>query len=141
MANALRFAEPQEEDVFGKTIILVEDDPSNAEVLHLLLQLADRSYQVTCFRSGDEVLANVDIIKSFHPVLFMLDYQLPSMTALDLYEQLHAMEGLENVPTIILSGSRMSDAEKERMRQLGLLFIPKPYDIDDLFATIEQVIP
>jgi CheY-like chemotaxis protein len=141
MANALWPTGQQEEDVFGKTIIIVEDDPSNAEVLHLLLQFADRSYQVTCFRSGDEVLANVDIITSLHPVLFVLDYQLPSMTALELCKRLRAMEGLENVPMIILSGSRISDAEKERMGHLGLLFIPKPYDIDDLLTTIARVIP
>mgnify|MGYP001380128919 CR=1 FL=1 len=140
MANALQPTGQQEEDVFGKAIIIVEDDPSNAEVLHLLLQLADRSYQVTCFRSGEEIFANVDLIKSLHPVLFVLDYQLSSMTALELCKRLRAMEELENVPTIILSGSRISDAEKKRMGQLGLLFMPKPYDIDDLLATIARVI-
>jgi len=141
MANALWPTGQQEEEVFGKTIIIVEDDPSNTEMLHLLLQFADRSYQVTSFRSGKEALANVDLITSLHPVLFVLDYKLPSMTALDLYERLRAMEGLGNVPTIILSGSQMSDTEKERMGHLGLLFIPKPYDIDNLLAAIERVIP
>jgi CheY-like chemotaxis protein len=52
MANALWPTGQQEEEVFGKTILIVEDDPANAEMLHLLLQFADRSYQVTCFRSG-----------------------------------------------------------------------------------------
>jgi DNA-binding response OmpR family regulator len=140
MANALPPTEQQEEDVLERAIIIVEDDPSNAEALTMLLQLTDRSYQVTCFYTIKEFLANLDIIKSLHPVLFLLDYQLPPRTALDLYEPLHASEGLENVPTIILSGSRISDEEKEHLLQLGLIFVPKPYDVDDLLTTVEQAI-
>lgn len=138
MAHACASGEQQERDTFKKALIIVEDDPSNAEVLTLLLHLDDR-YQTICFHTGDETLANVDIIRSLHPALFVLDYQLPHMTALDLYAHLHAIEGLENVPTLVLSGGIISAEKKDRMRQLGLILVPKPYDIDDLLFTIEQM--
>jgi CheY-like chemotaxis protein len=105
---ATQSAEQQETSVPRKHIMLVEDDPNNAEALDLLLQTTN-SYQRTYFRTGSEAVANLDKIKSLSPVLFLLDYTLPHMTGFDLYKQLHTTEGLENVPTIILSGSRISD--------------------------------
>lgn len=139
MSLATQSTEQQETSVPRKHIILVEDDPNNAEALDLLLQTTS-SYQLTSFRTGSETVANLDRIKSLSPVLFLLDYTLPHMTGLDLYKQLHTTEGLENVPTIVLSGSRISDDERDGMLQQRLIFIPKPYDIDSLLATIGEMI-
>src|SRR5690242_19872889 len=94
MSHPFAFEEWQETGRFKKTLILVEDDPSNAEVLGMLFHLA-HVYQTTWFRTGGEVLANIAFIQSLNPALFLLDYELPRMTALDLYEQLCAIEGLE----------------------------------------------
>lgn len=138
MTLASQPVKQQETNASRKNILLVEDDAGNAESLNLLFEM-ENSYQVMYFRTGGETLANLDIIKSLSPVLFLLDYTLPHMTALDLYQQLHATEGLENVPTIVVSGSRIPNIEKERMLKQRLIFIQKPYDIDDLLATIDQM--
>jgi|SRR5581483_4350427 len=122
-----------------QTIILVEDDPANAEVLALLLQ-TESTYDVVRFSDGLEALANLDSIKGKQPALFLLDYQLSGMTALDLYERFHGIQELEKVPAVIVSATTLDERQKERLQHLGLLLIQKPYDIDDLLATIEQVI-
>lgn len=120
-----------------RTIILVEDDPANAEVLALLLQ-AEKTYEVLSFREGAEVLADLDNIKGKRPALFLLDYQLSGMTALDLYERLRTVEDLEKVPAIIVTAITLAEEQKERLQQLGLILIQKPYNIDDLLTAIEQ---
>jgi len=89
MTLASQPVKQQETHVSRKNILLVEDDSGNAESLNLLFEM-ENSYQVMYFRTGGETLANLDIIKSLSPVLFLLDYTLPRMTALDLYQQLHA---------------------------------------------------
>lgn len=122
---------------FRQTIILVEDDPANAEVLALLLQ-TENAYNVLSFQEGAEVLANLDTIKGKRPALFLLDYQLSGMTALDLYERLHSTEGLGKVPAIIITAITLTEEEKERLQHLGLILVQKPYNIDDLLTTIEQ---
>ena len=127
------------EENFKRTIVIVEDDFSNAEVLTLLLQ-TESTYEVLCFREGAEALANLDRIKEKKPALFLLDYQLSGMTALDLYKRLQAIEGLEKVPAIIISATTMSVEQKERLQQLNLTLIPKPYSIEDLLTAIEQAI-
>lgn len=127
----------RKEENFRRTIVLVEDDPANAEVLALLLQI-ENAYDVLSFREGADVLANLDNIKGKRPALFILDYQLSGMTALDLYERLQTVEGLERVPAIIVTATTLAEEQKERLQQLGLIFIQKPYNIDDLFIAIEQ---
>jgi CheY-like chemotaxis protein len=122
---------------FRRTIVVVEDDFANAEVLILLLQ-TESAYEVLTFREGTEVLANLDRIKEKRPALFLLDYQLSGMTALDLYMRLQAVEGLEKVPAIIISAKTVSEEQKERLRQLNLPLIPKPYNIEHLLTAIEQ---
>lgn len=139
MASTSACEEQLEGDRFKKTILIVEDDPSNSEVLKLLLPL-ETICQTACFSSGSEVLANVDMIQSSHPALFLLDYHLPDMTALDLYERLQAIEGLQNVPTLILSAGWISEEKQARLAQLGLILILKPYNIEELIATITQAI-
>ncbi len=122
-----------------QTIILVEDDPANAEMLALLLQ-TEKDYDVLSFQGGGEVLANLDSIKRTRPALFLLDYQLSGMTALDLYEQLRMIEGLEKVPAMLVSATTLGERQKEHLQQLDLPLIQKPYDIDELLSAIEQVI-
>lgn len=127
---------PQQGENLRRTILLVEDDPANAEMLALLLQT--ENYDVLSFREGEEVLANLDTIKEKRPALFLFDYQLSGMTALHLYERLHAIEGLEKVPAIIVTAVTLAEAERGRLQRLGLSFIQKPYSIDDLLLAIEQ---
>jgi len=127
------------EENFKRTIVIVEDDFSNAEVLTLLLQ-TEGAYEVLCFREGAEALANLDRIKEKKPALFLLDYQLSGMTALDLYKRLQAIEGLEKVPAIIISATTISVEQKEHLQQLNLPLIPKPYNIEDLLTAIEQAV-
>lgn len=130
-------SQPQEEN-FRQTVIIVEDDAANAEVLMLLLQ-GEKIYDILSFRSGSEVLANLDDIKSKKPALFLLDYQLSGMNALELYEQFRVIKELEKVPAVIVSATTLNEKQKEYLQQLGLTLIQKPYDIDHLLSTIKQV--
>lgn len=130
-------SQPQEEN-FRQTVIIVEDDSANAEVLMLLLQ-GEKIYNILSFRSGSEVLANLDDIKSRQPALFLLDYQLSGMNALELYEQFRVIKELEKVPAVIVSATTLNETQKKHLQQLGLILIQKPYDIDHLLATIKQV--
>jgi len=120
-------------------MLLVEDDSSNAEALKLLLEMETSSH-ITHFSQASDVLVHLPRIQAMHPVLFLLTHRLPAMNALDLYRALHATEGLERVPAIILSGNQKSDEDKEHVFQQGLLFMPKPYNIDELLQTIRRII-
>lgn len=123
-----------------QTVLIVEDDADNATTLDLLLQLEHR-YQSFYFASAEEVLTNLDVIQAERPALFILDYFLPKMNGLDLYNQLHATEGLEQVPVILVTGNLLTDTQRVQLAERGLVMINKPYDIDDMLDTIRQLTP
>jgi CheY-like chemotaxis protein len=143
MAILLKPADQQKTDKTN-IIVLVEDDSTNALMLDFLLQ-GERFYQTMRFqtmhfKSGEEVLGNLDKLKARRPALFLIDYRLPQMTGLDLYDQLRTIEELKQVPTIFLTAKNFNKAEKERIAQRNLTLLHKPFEVDDLLTSIQQAI-
>ena len=114
------------------TILLVEDDASIGDVLlHVLKN--ETSYHVVLATNSIEAFHLIHQVK---PCLFLLDYHLPGMNGLDLYDHLHVMKGLEAIPALFMSANiPRQEAEKRHV-----LVLHKPFDIDDLLQTIEKLV-
>jgi CheY-like chemotaxis protein len=77
-----------------KVILVVEDDEDNAEVLwHVLVQ--ETAYLVSV---AADAKAAWQCINHNQPDLFILDYRLPDMTGIELYECLHAHPRFKQTP-------------------------------------------
>lgn len=121
------------------TIVIVEDDVSNATMLALTLRL-ETSYAVRAFRHGAELLAHLDEIRANPPVLFVLDYMLPNnMTGVDLYDRLSAIEECVTVPALLLTATTPLAIE-EIISDRPLSVINKPFDIDKFLLTVHGLI-
>jgi CheY-like chemotaxis protein len=120
----------------GRTILLAEDDVSNADMLRLLVQ-SETPYQLVQFTNEEELLRRIEDIKTTRPDLFLFDYRLSSMTALDLYDRLHSIEELQDIPAIIITASLVNEEEFAR-RNIPL--IQKPFDVDELLRAINQIL-
>lgn len=116
------------------TIFIVEDDESNGILLAELL-LRETAYYPLLLQDVSHVLHLSRFIK---PLLFLLDYYLPGMNGVELYEQLHAREELKDVPAIILSASL--DGHMEEINSHGLIGLHKPFDLDEFIITVENVV-
>src|SRR5262245_42497192 len=75
----------------NQTIVLIEDDPDTAEMLLLVFRF-ETSYRIVRFESGEDLLSNLETVKALQPALLILDYRLPGMNALELYEQLNKQQ-------------------------------------------------
>ncbi|GHO89027.1 response regulator [Dictyobacter formicarum] len=116
-----------------KKILIVEDDPNNGEFLSLVIS-QETTYTPILATNADEAL---QVVQTITPALFILDYFLPpGINGFELYKQLHQRAGLQNVPTIFLSAS----TEKEDLKQNNILFLEKPFELDELLKTIEKVV-
>jgi DNA-binding response OmpR family regulator len=116
------------------TIFIVEDDESNGMLLAELL-LRETTYYPLLLQDALHVLQLTRFIK---PLLFLLDYYLPGMNGLELYEQLHAQEELKDIPAIILSASL--DDHIDEIKRRGLVAMQKPFDLDEFLMTIENAV-
>src|SRR5262245_1074735 len=116
----------------SKLIFIVEDDTNMVEFLVTAL-LDETPYLVTAAPNGFEAL---EPLKEIKPHLFILDYLLPGMDGLELYDHLHAREEMANVPTIMLSTNTPTNEIQKR----HITGIPKPFDLDELLSTIETLL-
>jgi CheY-like chemotaxis protein len=115
-----------------KTILVVEDDEAVGSFLVLLL-LTDSPYQALLVTNGFQALK---VVHGLKPSLFLLDYQLPGMDGIALYDRLHAITDLVDIPAIIISANLPTRALQER----HLTGVAKPFDLDHLLHTIAQLL-
>jgi CheY-like chemotaxis protein len=122
----------KEKDASIKTVLVVEDDTGIGTFLVQAI-LQETHHQALLVSDGFQALKTVTNIK---PSLFILDYQLPRMNGLELYDNLHAIKGLEHIPAVIIS-ARLPKHEIEKRK---LASMSKPLELDDFLQTIEKLL-
>jgi|SRR5436305_14991818 len=122
----------EKEPMSDKLILVVEDDEAIGTLLVQLLA-QETCYQALLAADGFEAL---NMVREVKPDLFILDYQLPSMNGIQLYDRLHIISQLEKVPAILLS-ARLPRYEVEKRSLIGL---GKPFDLDELLETVNKAL-
>ena len=115
-----------------KTILVVEDDVGIGSFLTQAIS-QETHHQAMLVTDGFQALS---VIESIKPNLFILDYQLPRMNGIELYDKLHAIEGLESIPAILIS-ARLPKQDIEKRKIIGM---NKPLELDDFLRTIEELL-
>jgi CheY-like chemotaxis protein len=113
-------------------ILIVEDDPDIGQLLVLALA-SQTPYRPVLASNEEEALHTVEAVT---PALVLLDYQLPGTTGVKVYDHLRAKDELRTLPAIVLSAS----LPRQELQERHLVGIAKPFDLDVLLETIEQVL-
>ncbi|MHB8600139.1 MAG: response regulator [Ktedonobacteraceae bacterium] len=121
----------------SKTILVVEDD---ADLGELILQLLDlhSEQEKTAYHAivAVDSMQALEAVKSIKPDLFLLDYYLPRMNGLELYDRLHSLPGLEQVPTIFIS----ANPPRQEIEKRNLVSLKKPFNLRLLLHTIDRLL-
>lgn len=124
---------PEIQRLKSATILIVEDD---AEVGNFLRQLIEEEtpYHTQVVADGSSALEQAPRL---HPCLLLLDYRLPGMNGLELYDRLQQqVEQTRDVPAIMMSAS-LPVNELERR---GIYQLRKPMDIGSVIRMITHAI-
>jgi CheY-like chemotaxis protein len=115
-----------------KTVVIVEDDEDIGLLLvqFLVHETPFRALLVTTAREA------LQAMRTTRPSLFLLDYQLPGMNGLELYDHLQGVEGGKEIPVVMLSAA----LPRREIAQRHLIGMHKPVDLFDLLQTIENLI-
>ena len=116
----------------ASTILIVEDDVSIGKFLIEAIQ-QETSYQ---FVLASDSLQALQIASDIKPCLLILNYHLPHMDGIELYDRLHEFQGLEHVPAIMVSAT-LPDKE---VKQRSIIGIRKPFDLGKLLDAIEGLL-
>ncbi|MFW5836050.1 MAG: PAS domain S-box protein [bacterium] len=115
----------------GARVLLVEDDDAIRRIVSR--GLANAGYRVTVARSLQAAEA---ILRSGHtPDIVFSDVVLPDGSGIELREMLS-----DSIPVVYTSGYLEGRAELEYVQQHGAAFIPKPFDVDEVFETLNAIL-
>ena len=116
----------------ARIILIVEDDADIGEFLVHAIEDEIHSH-VLLARDGDEAL---NFMSSVTPEFLLLDYQLPGMSGLQLYDQLQNREELRTMPVLFTS----ANPPVKELELRNLRYIAKPFELDDLLKALKELL-
>lgn len=117
-----------------KMIFIVEDDEAVGALLVQAIE-QEMSYQAVLASDGFQALKMLRTVKAD---VLLLDYDLPDIDGLELYDTIHAVKALERLPVLIIS-AEMAHIQKE-VRARHLPQLKKPFELTQLFEAIELLL-
>ena len=108
------------------TILVVDDEPSIAELLCELLDSA--GYR--CLRAGNARTA-LAIARREHPALVLTDRNMPEVDGIEFMRRLRASPVTNDIPVLLMSSTRPD------LEAIGNVpFLAKPFDLDDVLRAV-----
>lgn len=114
------------------TILIVEDDENIREFLQQIIE-EETPYETTVVPDGPRALEKA---RQIHPCLLLLDYRLPGMDGLEIYDRLQNMEETRGVPAIMMSATLPT----EELQRRGIYQLRKPMDLGNVIRMITHAL-
>ena len=118
-----------------RKVLLIEDD---ALLCWLLEKILKNKYDVTVKNDGEEAwswLINENI-----PDLIVSDLKMPSLSGIELLENLSANDTLKSIPIIIHSGYEDAGKRKQCLDLGAFAYLVKPFEPEYLVSEVERAI-
>lgn len=117
-----------------KVILIIDDDLEIGDVLQKIIT-ENTSYQTVWIGESDLALAAAHQLR---PSLILLDYMLPIMDGLKLYDRMQEIEAMRGVPVILISA--LATLPFEELRERGIYLLRKPFELTDLLDIVAQLV-
>jgi two-component system response regulator len=120
-------------------ILLVEDNPGDAQLVRMALSEALPSARLSVVGDGETALSRLR--EAEPPDLVLLDLNLPRLSGHEVLAAVRAAgdPAVRRLPIVVLSSSDAA-ADVERSYELGASsHVTKPPDVDALFAVVESL--
>jgi CheY-like chemotaxis protein len=114
------------------TILIIEDDTHIGEFLQHLIE-EETPYTTSVISNGLQALEKAPQI---HPCLLLLDYRLPGINGIELYDRLQQEEEMRGVPAIMMSAT----LPVTELQRRGIYQLRKPMDIGSVIRMITHAL-
>ena len=128
-----------------KSILLVEDNPHDAEMTLAALAEHNLSNEVIHVGDGEEALDYLYARGKFaqrapgNPIVILLDLKMPKIDGLEVLRTLKADAALKAVPVVMLTSSR-EEQDLVRSYALGVnAYVVKPVNFQQFVASVKQI--
>lgn len=125
-----------------KTILYVDDDADDRELLTDAITHADPDVNVVVSENGAEALTYLGGLKNSGtslPGLIILDLNMPYMDGKTTFEKLRSDKDMQDIPVVVLTSSEKV-ADKVHFTNIGVEFHTKPTTLSGLELIVNQMI-
>ena len=119
---------PAAQTFCSSSILIVEDDENVGEFLQQAIN-EYTPYQTTIVHDGFDALERA---RQIQPCLLLLDYKLPRLNGLEIYDRFQNLEETRGVPTIMMSAL----LPVEELQRRGIYQLRKPMDTGNVIRMI-----
>lgn len=120
----------------GRTILVVEDNDMNMQLVEFLLE--EGGYRIVKATSGEEALAITRNGADTAPDLILMDIHLPGMDGLSVVRAMKEDARTARIPILALTAHAMR-GDKDRFLEAGCDgYISKPIDVKTFISSIER---
>lgn len=118
-----------------KTIVYIEDNPSNVAFMEDLL--GDEPVELIVAPSAE---LGLEVVRTRLPSLVIMDINLPGMSGIEARRLLQQWPDTAGIPVVALSAAVMP-GEAKRIIEAGFYrFLTKPVRVDELMATLSEIL-
>lgn len=124
-------------------ILLVEDNPSDAEIVGFVFKKIDSRANILAVGDGVEAMAFLHKQNGYHdaprPDYILLDLNLPKKNGFEVLSEIRADQRFRTIPVVIMSCSEALE-DRQRAEELGAkCFVSKTTDLDEFSERLKQV--
>ncbi len=121
-----------------RTILLVDDDPEMRNISRRVVEAAGyRFLEASGGREGLRTLLHE------HPDMLLLDYMMPDLSGLEVFEELitnPTYRDVAEIPVIMITAKPEYQVDRNRLFEMGLsAFLVKPFGSRELINVIDNV--
>ena len=117
---------------YRPVILAVEDDPPVRTLLRDIF--LEAGYEVMLAEDGTTAMAAMSTVM---PDLMTLDLEMPGINGFQLLSALRRRAGTRSLAVVIVSAQEPS----QQIREMVQAIVPKPFDIEDLLAVVQRLVP
>jgi CheY-like chemotaxis protein len=121
------------------SILLIEDDPDDVELMQEALKNAEISYDIEVLGEGNTVIPYLEVCKNF-PDIILLDLNIPKLHGREVLRQIKTSDQFKEIPVVVLT-TASSLKERDHCLELGAdRFMTKPSTVSGFREAVKTII-
>jgi signal transduction histidine kinase/CheY-like chemotaxis protein len=129
-------AQLQDPDAERRTVLCVEDNPTNLSLVERVLKRRPHVRLVTT-PNGQPV---VELAQQTNAALILLDLNLGDMSGSDVLKALHENVETASIPVVVVSADATPLRVERLMQEGASAYLTKPIDVQELLAVVDEML-
>lgn len=121
-----------------RTVIYIEDNPANLDLVKRVLEATGR-YTVVGIEDG---VAGLELVRKSRPALLLVDLDIPGINGFEVTRRLRADAdpAIAKMRIVAISANVLQNERQSSIEAGCDAFVEKPFDINDLRAEIARLL-